>query len=236
MSLDFVPKCSDTVVIELDDVKEELDYWSTTLVGSLLGRRVSLAQLQSLVHKHWNHIAAPDVLYFSKGWYYFRFQSHEDMENILQAPSWSVSGYPIIFKVWSPIVSQELDTVSVVPVWVLFFNLDPYLWSAKALSKLASRIGRPICADEHTTCKTKVSFARILIEVDVSKELPAVVTVATPYDDKFIQKVDYEWVPYYCSHCQKLGHQLEHCRQRKQPEKVYKPKAPAAPKAPIQDT
>ncbi|KAL9225031.1 hypothetical protein vseg_001003 [Gypsophila vaccaria] len=66
MALDFIPKCSDTVVIELDDVKDELDYWSTTLVGSILGRRVSLAQLQSLVHKHWSHITALDVLYFAK--------------------------------------------------------------------------------------------------------------------------------------------------------------------------
>ncbi|KAL9235893.1 hypothetical protein vseg_010624 [Gypsophila vaccaria] len=215
MSLDFVPKCSDTVVIELDDVKEEIDYWSTTLVGFVLGRRVSLAQLQSLVYKHWNHINDPDVLYFAKGWYYFRFQSQEDMDNILQGPSWNVSGYPLFFKVWSPIVSPELDTVSVVPVLVLFPNLDPYLWSAKSLSKLSSHIERPICADEHTTSKSKASFARILIEVDVSKELPGTITVATPYDDNFIQRVDYEWVPYYCSHCQKLGHQLEHCRQRK---------------------
>ncbi|KAL9230644.1 hypothetical protein vseg_005969 [Gypsophila vaccaria] len=134
------------------------------------------------------------------------------MDNILQGPSWNVSGYPLIFKVSSPKVSQELDTVSVVPIWVLFLNLDPYLWSSKALNKLAGRIGRPICADQHTTSKSKVSFARILIEVDVSKELPAAIIVATPYDDKFIQRVDYEWVPYYCSHCQKLGHQLEHCR------------------------
>ncbi|KAL9241119.1 hypothetical protein vseg_015266 [Gypsophila vaccaria] len=197
MALDFIPKCSDTVMIDLDDVEDELDYWSTTLVCTVLGRRVSLAQFQSLVHKHWSHITAPDVLYFAKDWYYFCFQSQEDMDNILQGPSWNINGYPIIFKVWYPTVSQELDVISVVPLWVFFPNLDPYLWSAKALSKLASRIGRPICADEHTTSKTKVSFARVLIEVDVSKTLPSAITVATPYDDKFIQNVDYEWVPYY---------------------------------------
>ncbi|KAL9232714.1 hypothetical protein vseg_007791 [Gypsophila vaccaria] len=87
MALDFIPKCFETVTINLDDVKDELDYWRTTLVGTVLGRRVSLAQLQSLVHKHWNHITAPDVLYFAKGWYYFCFQSKEDMDSILQGPS-----------------------------------------------------------------------------------------------------------------------------------------------------
>ncbi|KAL9224845.1 hypothetical protein vseg_000841 [Gypsophila vaccaria] len=43
MAMDFIPKCSETVTIGLDDVKDELDYWSTTLVGTVLGRRVSLA-------------------------------------------------------------------------------------------------------------------------------------------------------------------------------------------------
>ncbi|KAL9235901.1 hypothetical protein vseg_010629 [Gypsophila vaccaria] len=102
----------------------------------------------------------------------------------LKGPSWNINGYPLGFKAWSPTFSQELDTVSMMHVWVLFPNLDPYLWSAKALSKMASSIGRPICTYEHTTIKTKDSFARILIEVDVSKDLAKAITVTTPYGDK----------------------------------------------------
>ncbi|KAL9239147.1 hypothetical protein vseg_013496 [Gypsophila vaccaria] len=52
MALDFVPLVDDKVVIELDDIKEEIAFWDTTLVGTVLGRRVNLAQLHSLVHKH----------------------------------------------------------------------------------------------------------------------------------------------------------------------------------------
>ncbi|KAL9236117.1 hypothetical protein vseg_010821 [Gypsophila vaccaria] len=191
MALDFVPLVDDKVVIELDDVKEEIAFWDTTLVGTVLGRRVNLAQLHSLVHKHWNRISPPDILYSSKGWFYFRFESTEDKETILHGSAWNMNGYLLIFKPWSPTVSQEIEDVSLVPAWVLFPNLDPYLWSAKALSKLASSIGRPICADEPTTNKTKVAFARLLIEVDVSKDLLGVITVTTPYGPR-IQKVQYE--------------------------------------------
>ncbi|KAL9238845.1 hypothetical protein vseg_013217 [Gypsophila vaccaria] len=62
MALDYVPLIDDKIVIDLEDVQEEIDFWSTTLVGTVLGRRVSLAQLNSLVHKHWNHVSPPDVL------------------------------------------------------------------------------------------------------------------------------------------------------------------------------
>ncbi|KAL9247574.1 hypothetical protein vseg_020992 [Gypsophila vaccaria] len=227
MALDYVPLIDDKIVIELEDVQEEIEFWGTTLVGTVLGRRVSLAQLNSLVHKHWNHVSPPNVLYFSRGWFYFRFDTVEDMHTILHGPAWNLNGYPLLFKPWSPTVSHDIEAVSLVPAWVLFPNLDPYLWSAKALSKLASSIGRPICADEPTTNKTKVSFARLLIEVDVSKDLPGAVTVTTPYGPR-IQKVQYEWLPYYCSHCKRLGHQLASCRFQK---KVYKPKPPAPTEA-----
>ncbi|KAL9230928.1 hypothetical protein vseg_006216 [Gypsophila vaccaria] len=228
MALDYVPLVDDKIVIDLEDVKEEIEFWGTALVGTVLGRRVNLAQLHSLVHKHWNHVSAPDVMYFSRGWFYFRFENTENMNTILHGPTWNLNGYPPLFKPWSHTISHELEAVSLVPTWVLFPNLDPYLWSAKAVSKLASSIGRHICADEPTTNKTKVSFARLLIELDVSKDLPGAISVTTPYGPK-IQKVQYEWLPYYYSYCRKLGHQLSSCRFQK---KAYKPKAQAPPEAP----
>ncbi|XP_074305631.1 uncharacterized protein LOC141640851 [Silene latifolia] len=86
--------------------------------------------------------------------------------------SWNLNGFPLVFKDWSPTIAEELTYVSTAPIWVLFPNLDPCFWSASGLSKVASSVGKPICADEVTIRKSKLAFAKVLIEVDISKELP----------------------------------------------------------------
>ncbi|XP_074314673.1 uncharacterized protein LOC141649902 [Silene latifolia] len=172
MNLSFFPVIDSSVSIEEEDIVKEVEYWQTTLVGTVLGRQSTLVQIESLVSKYWTHITTPKILYFAKGWYYFRFASAEDMEKI-RSDTWNVNGFPLVFNPWSPTVVDELN-VTHVPVWVLFPNLDPCFWSKSGLSKVASAVGNPICADEHTTNKSKLAFARVLIDVDLSKELPKV--------------------------------------------------------------
>lgn len=53
-------------------------------------------------------------------------------------------------------------------------------------------------ADECTSKQMRISFARLLVEVDVTKELPKSVAVQDPSGKTIIQKVVYEWPPPYC--------------------------------------
>ncbi|XP_074304670.1 uncharacterized protein LOC141639442 [Silene latifolia] len=154
-------------------------------------------------------------MYFAKGWYYFRFASAEDMEKI-RSDTWNVNGFPLVFKPWSPTVIDELN-VTHVPVWVLFPNLDPCFWSKAGLSKVASAVGQPICADEHTTHKSKLAFARILIDVDLSKELPKAIKINSPYHGTLL--------------CKKIGHTKDRCNPGKPKAKpFYRPKPPVIPR------
>ncbi|XP_074304499.1 uncharacterized protein LOC141639227 [Silene latifolia] len=144
------------------------------------------------------------------------------MNNILRGNAWSLSGHSLLLKQWTPLFPTQLDTISKVPVWVLFHNLDPHLWSASALSKIASKIGTPLYADPVTTNKERLSFARVMVEVDLSGPLPDNVVINSPFTGQIIQDVEYEWLPYYCTHCKKLGHEKRFC---KQPKQKAKPKA-----------
>lgn len=45
-----------------------------------------------------------------------------------------------------------------------------------SLSKLASAVGRPVAIDECMSKKLRVSYARILIEVDVTQKLKKNIT------------------------------------------------------------
>ncbi|XP_074293049.1 uncharacterized protein LOC141619947 [Silene latifolia] len=223
MPLSYVqPKKDMEIEIDESDVIEEVEYWRNTLVGTVMGRQTTLDHMQSLVTKSWNHVVTPEVLYFAKGWFYFRFASEEDCEKIMN-DSWNMNGFPLILKNWSTTVVEELHAAPLVPVRVKFPHLDPCLWSSKGLSKVASFVGRPICADEFTTNKSKLAFARILIEVDLSKDLPTSVSFKTPFRGRVEQKIEYEWLPYFCQACRRIGHTKDKCRAGMQ-SKVYRAK------------
>ncbi|XP_074265385.1 uncharacterized protein LOC141587816 [Silene latifolia] len=211
MSLSFVKGSDREVVIDEGDIEEEVEYWSSTLVGTVMGKQTSLVEYY-----------ARDSLFFS--W---------------MAYTWNVNGYPLVFKPWTSTVAEELSEITTVLIWVLFPNLDPCFWSQAALSKVASFVGRPICADEPTTSKSKITFAKILVEVDLFKDLPKGMTLQTPYRGTVLQKIDYEWVPHYCRSCKRIGHTQDWCSRNK-PKQVYKPKKSAPqpdPVAkPVQDT
>ncbi|XP_074313550.1 uncharacterized protein LOC141648729 [Silene latifolia] len=114
---------------------------------------------------------------------------------------WNMGAHTLILKQWTPTFDQEMDSITIVPIWILFPNLVPLLWSSAALSRLASKIGKPLFADLTTICKAKLSFVRVMVEVNISNPLPTEVLFTTPYHDIISQKVTYEWMPYYCDCC-----------------------------------
>ncbi|XP_074320214.1 uncharacterized protein LOC141657004 [Silene latifolia] len=231
-------KNSSEIDVDLEDFQGELEYWKFTLIGNFLGSKPNLKQVQDFAQKCWHHIASPMVQYYKKGWFSFRFTCLEDMNAVLREGPWKLNTSSLILKQWYPNFSMEMDRVSTVPIWVLFPDLEPFLWSEIVLSKMASKIGKPLFADLNTTCKTKLSFARIFVEADVSGSLPDHIVINTPYHGQSSQRVIYEWLPFHCSGCGKLGHQIRSCKWHKpkvvEPKKIYKllrlvPTPPSAP-------
>ncbi|KAK6786055.1 hypothetical protein RDI58_014580 [Solanum bulbocastanum] len=70
----------------------------------------------------------------------------------------------------------------------------------------ASGLGIPLFADECTKQVDRVSYVRVLIEMDISQNLPTDIKVEDPNGREFNQKVVYECVPAYCPKCLIIGH------------------------------
>lgn len=62
-------------------------------------------------------------------------------------------------------------------------------------------IGNPICADECTTEQKIISYARLLVEIDITKPLIYKVPIEEEAGVVREQKIYYEWVPLYCQKC-----------------------------------
>ncbi|XP_075083780.1 uncharacterized protein LOC142167787 [Nicotiana tabacum] len=78
-------------------------------------------------------------------------------------------------------------------------------WVSASLSKIASTSGKLLFADECTTKRTRISYARMLIETNITKALPTKVTVMDPRGKQFQQKLVYEW----CEHQSQSISQVE---------------------------
>lgn len=78
-------------------------------------------------------------------------------------------------------------------MWVRLPSLPLNCWGGESLSKIGSTLGVPLYADECTTQQLRVSFARMLIEMDVTKPLPDSILIEDPNGEVRTQMVQYDW-------------------------------------------
>lgn len=79
-------------------------------------------------------------------------------------------------------------------------------WSYNSLRRIASEIDIALNADKYTTKQSIISYARMLIQDNVTRTLPDEICVTDPYGKCFQQAIIYDWKPEFCEKCQKIGH------------------------------
>ena len=99
------------------------------------------------------------------------------------------------------------------PAWVRFPTLPLRCWTPLCLSKLASVIGKPIHCNGPTTNMARLSYARVLIKVDLLRDLSSSVNVILPNGSPLAQQVMYESLPRFCKQCYVLGHTVSTCHK-----------------------
>ncbi|KAH0751732.1 hypothetical protein KY285_004880 [Solanum tuberosum] len=83
---------------------------------------------------------------------------------------------------------------------------------------MATAIGKPLYTDNFTASIERISYARILVETDVSQPLIDSIEIVTP-SGTFQQPVEYEWRPSFCTDCMKFRHNVEKCWAKQEEDK-----------------
>ncbi|XP_019231175.1 PREDICTED: uncharacterized protein LOC109212018 [Nicotiana attenuata] len=137
-----------------------------------------------------------------------------------------------VYRVWQFVSTpQEPDfqmckeSTKNVPVWVNFSGLPIQYWTTENLGRIASSIGNPIHTDKLTAQEARVSYARMLIEMDVSHALPETVLIETAEGNTREQKLSYDWHPSFCQECLTIGHDIGECNGQTEMEKYKGPDA-----------
>jgi len=210
IKLEVVDSGEDMLQIEDADVDDIDEAWGCCLVGQFAGRFPGLAAIRSIREgwkvkcKHWIH---------RSGWIVFKFESHEDRLSVLNGGPYFIYGRNLMLKNMPKCFRFGGEEIATVPVWVQLPDLPLDCWNARALSKIASRVGKPITTDKLTHSKERLSFARVMVEVDASKELVTSVEMKLPTGDIYVQSVVFEFTPKYCKKCKSFGHVAGDCNK-----------------------
>ncbi|KAH0665545.1 uncharacterized protein [Solanum tuberosum] len=195
-------------VIELK--KEEVDKatveWKQALILYVVGESPTIAAIERYIALQVNTVSKPKVYYHNDGYFLVRFACLDDRNEVLYSGPHMLNNKPIIVKDWSADFNFNKEVLQTVPIWVKYPNLPLNCWSMDSLSRISSGLGVPLYADECTTKVERITFARVLVEMDVARELPKKLKVEDPNGRVFEQEVKYEWIPAYCPKYMQVGH------------------------------
>ncbi|GAA0156047.1 hypothetical protein LIER_13631 [Lithospermum erythrorhizon] len=206
---DFMENDDDVILDESDEIPF-VETWGYCLIGCFTGPFPGRHALNSLV-KSWN--VKCKIIPYAKGWTVFRFASDEDRFKVFNGGPYLAFGKTLMLKLVDAGVILRDDLFTSVPTWVLFHDVPLSVWSESGLSKIASKVGIPMYTDKVTKDRTKMSYARCLVHVDVSKPPVLEFGVKLSGGRRYIQKVSYECYPDYCCECKTFGHNVFKCKK-----------------------
>ncbi|CAH2936083.1 MAG: hypothetical protein CPSOU_6784 [uncultured Paraburkholderia sp.] len=202
----LLEKTEDTVI-----KKSELRDCGNCLVGYILGRFPGLKAVDEL-RAAWKipHIFSTHA----SGWMIFEFETQADRMKVLNDGPYEIYGSPMLLKLMPKLFRYTEDDRATIPIWVKLPDLPLECWDKQPLSRIATQIGQPIAADPWTADRTRKSFARLLIEVDITKPLTRKIRIQIEGEEPFDQPVQYEKEPKYCTICKRIGHDEMGCRMK----------------------
>jgi len=100
-----------------------------------------------------------------------KFQSPEIRELVFQQGPWFWGSSGLFITSWFLEFDANTYVVSRMPVWACLHNLPIHFWDQKILACIGNSIGRFIKMDTQRIEERIFTFARICVEVDLSKGL-----------------------------------------------------------------
>ena len=189
--------------------------WEDFLVGKLLNAKAPhVGKIHMIVNKIWrlgDKSSLIDVLEVNETTVKFRIRHEATRIRVLNRGMWNIVGIPMLISKWTPFAEEAQPAMKSIPLWVTLKNVPPTMFTDKGLEFLASAVGRPLRLHPKTEACEKFDEAQIMVEADLTKELPREYQLSGEEEGELdvVISYAYPWLPPRCSSCQKWGHQNE---------------------------
>ncbi|XP_074292072.1 uncharacterized protein LOC141618910 [Silene latifolia] len=205
--------------IQPEDVEEEIEYWNQAVMCFILGANPLWEVVEGFMRRIWTKFNIDKISFLPNGVFLVRFKSVEMKEKVLLSGHYLFDNKPIIVKEWTKDLELTKANVNSVPAWIRLHNLPIKFWG-KSLPKVSSLVGKYVKSDQATNERTRLGFARVMVEMMVDQPLPSEILFKDEKGDVIKVEVEYEWRPITCSKCQGMGHDGDQCKRVEQRKKV----------------
>lgn len=160
-------------------------------IGRFLGKRPTIEWLTLQANSNWN-LSKPCVLSLTdKGHFLFRFSSKEDRDLALSKSPYLLQNRKLHLLPWSP-GQGPFECPTLHPVWIRIYGIPYHCWSSNILLSLTSFIGLPLRLDDITASQKLQTYARILVNIDLSIPKPSEIKVELEGESEVLLLVFYD--------------------------------------------
>ncbi|KAL5760949.1 hypothetical protein ACOSQ2_019787 [Xanthoceras sorbifolium] len=196
-------------VILSEELKSKLcKPWANVLILKIMGRSHSLNFMIQKLTQKWSLVGQWQLTDLEDGYFVARFQFVADLEYVLTEGPWMVTNQYLVVQRWRPNFVPGEEPIRVMPVWLRLSGLPMEWVDAGFLWKLGGILGKTCRVDQITEAQSRGRYARLCIEIDISKPLRSYMKV----DGKII-RIEYENLSMVCFICGKVGHVQGNCKE-----------------------
>ncbi|CAL1396935.1 unnamed protein product [Linum trigynum] len=168
----------------------------SALVVKALGRSVSYTAMSLRLNAIWAKAGGIQVTSMKKGYFLIRFTSGLDYERAITGGPWMIGQSYLTVHMWDKYFDPYDHEISSTVVWARLLELPIQYFHQEAMMKIGRRMGKPIRIDAATRTKARSDYARVCVQVDLTKPLLSQFTInGKKY---FIQ---YEGLDKICLNC-----------------------------------
>lgn len=187
--------------------------WNQTLIIKVMGRKVGYNYLLNRIKSLWRPQAPMELMAINDDYFLVRFASVDDYKYAKYGGPWMVLDHYLIVKEWRPNFNPAADRTENVLVWIRFPDLPIEYYGEQYLMKIGKKVGIPIKIDDATSLTSRGRFARMCVEVDLTKPLLARYKLR-----RRVYKIEYEGIHMVCFNCGVYGHNAEKCKEKQTSE------------------
>lgn len=200
--------CQEEYQMGVEDCRKVLRACLTLNKGD---KPFSARDLSAKIGKIWKTTAGWKMVPLGKGFYDFHFESMEDLKKIWAAGTVNLKPGLLRFSQWTKDFKLLVQKQTHVSLWIRLVELPQEYWRERTLKEIASVVGTPIDIDGPTRNRLFGHYARILVDIDLSKKAYDEVLVERD-GFAFMVEIQYERRPLFCHHCYSIGHNITTCR------------------------
>lgn len=139
-------------------------------------------------------------------YYVLKFELEDDLNRVLCGGPWIIAGQYLAMQKWKLGFNAKEDRITKLIVWVRITGLHVGRFEPHRIKRIGDLLGPTHRVDTRITSKARGKFARICVELDLTKPLDAYVEV----EDEWHQ-LQYEGIHLICFQCGHYGHEQSQC-------------------------